>query len=123
MSTYIPKELAGKMFDNRDDKRSKRSPDYTGTALINGQHFRVIGWYNPPSERTKKANINLKFQDKLEFDLEQQRRREARGGNLLRCPDCGEPGHGRGDMQCQYPSATPEQGGTPQEDFDDDIPF
>lgn len=78
MSAYIPKEMGGKIFDNTQDKRTARSPDYTGIGLVNGTMVRIIGWYNPPSERSKKAHINLKFQDKREFDLEQQAKREAR---------------------------------------------
>ena len=96
MSTYAHKERAGKIFDNREDKRSARSPDYTGTALIRGVVWRVIGWYNPPDERNKKSNINLIFQEKEEFDREQQAKREGKPGQRYTRPG---------------------------EDFDDDIPF
>jgi hypothetical protein len=76
-SAYVPTDLKGKMFDNID-KRNARQPDYAGIVNINGQIFRVVGWRNLPSERDKKANISLVFQDKHEFDLEQQARREQR---------------------------------------------
>lgn len=75
---YAPADGTGRIFDNREDKRTARSPDYTGTMNVNGQIFRVIAWHNPPTDRVKKANINLKFQDKAEFDLEQQAKREER---------------------------------------------
>lgn len=104
VSSYAPTDLTGRIFDN-EDKRNKRQPDFTGTANINGQIFRIVGWRNLPSERNKKANINLKFQDKHEFDLEQEQKRlnraSAQAANLA-------------DHHRPAPK---------QEDFDDDIPF
>ncbi len=38
------------------------------------------------------------------------------------CPDCGEPGEIRGHMGCQYPAATPDQGGWPEETPADELP-
>ena len=102
MSTYIPADLTGRMFDN-EDKRNQRQPDYSGTVNINGQIFRVVGWRNPPSERNSRANINMKFQDKQEFDQEQEQKRLDRA---------------RTQAGKQGQKDTP-----PGEDFDDDIPF
>ena len=77
MSGYVPLHLTGKIFDN-DDKRRSKQPDYSGSCNISGQVFRIVGWRNPPSERERKGNINLKFQDMDEFNREQERRRQSR---------------------------------------------
>ena len=143
---YIPAEQTGKVHDNTENKTAKKHPDYTGLANINGQIFRVAAWYSPPNERNRKATINFKFTDRDKFNREQQAKREdrenrkgnkARDANLAdhhrppppapthpaRCPACGELGARRGHMGCRYPSATPDQGGPPEEDNDADIPF
>ena len=78
MSSYVPGELKGRIFDNTQDKRSTRSPDYTGLVQVNGVVFRVAGWYNPPSEKVRKSNISLTFSDKRKYDEEQKRKREER---------------------------------------------
>jgi len=115
-SAYDPPADAGKIFDNKQNKRSKKSPDYTGTARINGILTRVIGWHNPPSERSKVAHISLKFQAKSEFDLEQEAKRLKRSGLAPATAKC--PGHGTDLIMGRCPDCDIEK-----EQFNDDIPF
>lgn len=95
---YTPKDMSGRIFDNKPDKTNDRQPDYTGTAVINGQLLRVAGWYNPPSQRVRSASISLRFDDKQDYDDRERQRTQ--------------------DTARRQPGRS-----TNQEDFDDDIPF
>lgn len=42
---HYPRDNDGALFRN-DYKRTDRDPDYTGTATVNGQRYRVSAWLN-----------------------------------------------------------------------------
>lgn len=74
-TSFIPKENSGRVFDQRQDKSSDKQPDVAGLAMVNGEMFRVVGWYNPPSERARVSSYSLRFQPMAEY--EEQRRQKA----------------------------------------------
>ncbi len=49
MSDYKHKDMSGSLFRNKE-KKSDKSPDYTGTVNIHGEVLRVAGWIkgSPP---------------------------------------------------------------------------
>lgn len=94
---FHPKENTGRVF--KQDKSKDSQPDYAGTATVNGTVMRIVGWYNPPSERSSKATINMKFQD-----YEDHKREQA-------------------EYQHKKNPKTPASAPVETEDFDDGIPF
>lgn len=52
----------GALFIN-DERQSERSPDYKGSATVNGQQFWVSGWNKTSRDGTKQF-LSLSFQPK-----------------------------------------------------------
>lgn len=56
------KDLSGVLFKNKR-KTTDRHPDYTGTALINGQEYWLSSWINTPKnggDKYMSLMLNLK---------------------------------------------------------------
>lgn len=49
MSDFKHKAMSGSLFRNKE-KKSDKSPDYTGTVNVRGEILRIAGWLkgNPP---------------------------------------------------------------------------
>ena len=47
---YEQKDNSGSLF-RENEKKSDRSPDYTGKAMIDGKMKRIAGWINPQPAR------------------------------------------------------------------------
>lgn len=49
MSDYKHKDMSGSLFRVKD-KKSDKSPDYSGTVNVHGEVLRIAGWLkgNPP---------------------------------------------------------------------------
>lgn len=62
------KELSGSLFE-QEDKRSDKSPDFTGNCKIDGKEYRVAGWWT--ESRGGKVYISLKFSDPEDFKPKQ----------------------------------------------------
>ena len=41
--SYEPKDMTGTLFRNKE-KKTDKSPDYTGTVKIHGATLRIAGW-------------------------------------------------------------------------------
>ena len=96
---FIPQAGKGRLFDNTVDKTKDSQPDWTGTAMTpSGEHVHISGWYYPPSERSRVANISLKVEN---YQDRKDRIAQAKA-----------------DQAAKEPGAP-----APQGDFDDDIPF
>lgn len=98
MPRFIPENLTGRMFDNRQDKTSKKQPDCTGTVNIDGVIYRVAAWYNPPSEKARTSSYSLRF---VNLDEYEEKKRNSEQQQAAHQPN----------------SAPAPEGG------DDDIPF
>lgn len=110
---FIPENNKGRMFHQEEhEKRSKKSPDYSGTINIGGVLHRIVGWYNYPTEKVKVATISLRTELYSEYE---QRRAAAKADRV--------------DPNDHAPAIRPEDrqparlDGPPQGDPDDDIPF
>lgn len=56
---------SGSLFRNKKDKPSQ--PDYTGTAAVNGQQYRMSAWVN----KSKAGNdyLRILFSEQQQIDL------------------------------------------------------
>lgn len=43
---YIPRDLQGRLYDNREDRTDKKQPDFTGVVCVGGELYRVAAWKN-----------------------------------------------------------------------------
>lgn len=75
---FHSKNNTGKLFDNKQDRKSEKEPAYTGTALVNGKLMRVAMWHNPPTTKYPKATMNIVFEDYDEYRKQLEERREKR---------------------------------------------
>lgn len=108
---FTPDELRGRLFDNREDRKNKRQPDYTGTVTVKGRVYRISGWYNPPNERSKVATIGLQLEDQDDY----KRRRDA---------EASAPGQARTEAPHRAdPQARPRAAPQTDDDPEDGIPF
>jgi hypothetical protein len=105
MGTYIPENMKGRLFNNQADKTKDKQPDWAGTAVVNGVHVHISGWYYPPSERNRVGQISLAIED-------YQERSDRIAAQKARKAQDSAAEHGQ-------PSAPPEGSQDPQ----DDIPF
>ena len=108
---FVPKDLTGRLFDNRADRRNKSQPDYAGTVSIHGEVFRIVGWYNPPSEKSQTATIGLALENYDDYKL----RRDAQEAPAPRNTEAEAR-----QRSNQNPRPSPQ---TPDVDPDDDLPF
>lgn len=99
---FIPQEGKGRLFDQTIDKSNQKQPDWSGSASCPccGNHLRLSGWRNPPSETQRVATIGLQLQSYADYEKDKAERQARRAAS--------------------QPSSKPEP---PQGDFDDDIPF
>lgn len=67
--SYTPKSNSGTLFRNYD-KKSGKSPDLSGTAVIDGVEYRIAAWSRLSKDETKKF-LSLAFTPK---DAEQAQR-------------------------------------------------
>jgi len=106
---FIPENMRGRVFDNRQDRRSTKGPDFSGTATVNGRLVRVAQWFNPPDERHPKGSFGIHFENEDDY---QDRRAQEAGAKAARQPGAPQP----------HP---PRQGSSalPSDEPDDDIPF
>lgn len=65
---YEVKEMTGSFFENKD-RRSDKSPDFTGNIKINGQLLRIAGWWT--QSRGGEDYISMKISDPEEFKRSQ----------------------------------------------------
>lgn len=107
---YAPKDMAGRIYDNKASKTKKSQPDYTGTINVRGELIRVAGWYQPPDEKHRVGSIGLSLTNKEEHDRERQSR-EGTGPQI-------HPNTDESAVQRKLAENAPKQ-----DDFDDDIPF
>lgn len=56
---YEPRDNSGSLFKN-DRKTSEKHPDYSGTAVINGEEFYIDAWIKEPVGRKKFLSISFK---------------------------------------------------------------
>lgn len=97
MSGFIPNEGFGSLFDN-NDKRSDKSPDFTGSAKINGRVVRISGW-NTPGKNGRGPYISLRINnEEAPRESAERPRQQPQEGN-------------------------PVQPGKLSTDYDDEIPF
>jgi hypothetical protein len=52
MTTFRPKELVGSLF-KVEDRQSEKSPNYSGSCLIDGQTYKISAWVNETREGKK----------------------------------------------------------------------
>lgn len=57
---YEQKDMSGSLFANKE-KKNERSPDYSGTALIEGKEYRIAGWKKGQGAKTF---LSLAFSEK-----------------------------------------------------------
>jgi hypothetical protein len=110
MGTYIPENMKGRLFNNQADKTKDKQPDWAGTAVVNGVHVHISGWYYPPSERNRVGQISLAIEDYQER------------ADRIAAQKAAKAGKAAGDMG-QGPGTTIPGGATGDGNFDDDIPF
>lgn len=67
---YEIKELTGSLFENAD-KRSDKSPDFTGNCKIDGKEYRLAGWWTE-ARSSGTEYISLKISDPEEYKRQQQ---------------------------------------------------
>lgn len=98
MSDFRFKEGEGRLWQEQD-KRSPKSPDYTGKFTgPDGVVYRIAAWRNPPDERDRKPNMGLRIERMEDF---QER-------------------VSKGEQRAASQQASAPQ---PAAEFDDDIPF
>jgi uncharacterized protein (DUF736 family) len=55
---YEKKDMSGVLFSNKE-KESEKHPDYTGTALVNGDELRLAAWVNTAASGMKYMSIKF----------------------------------------------------------------
>ena len=115
---YDIKEMTGSLFEN-NDKRSDKSPDFTGNCKIGGKEYRLAGWWTTSGGGTD--YLSLKVSDPEEYRRQQQQGQSSRSSS---------PGRGRTMSQSEFQKEREkrQQNIKPQSGFggdfsDDDIPF
>lgn len=88
------------------EKRTPKSPDYTGSINVNGQEFFVSGWKK--TSRNNQTYLSLALTPKNQQNNQGGNRQQSQGGAS------GWPAPNQGT---RGPSSEPPM------DFDDDIPF
>lgn len=111
MSTFIPKEGQGRIFDNRPNKTEKAQPDYTGSMMVGGKHWRVVGWSNPPDERNRVGSVSLRAEPYEDYRARVDANRGSRKSS--------QPTRDETGMQTSTEDRTTAQ----PDAFDHDIPF
>lgn len=71
---YETKDNTGSLF--RNDKKSEKAPDYTGTALVNGVSMKMAAWLK--TDRNGKTFMSFKFEAKDQDAKAQEFKREAK---------------------------------------------
>jgi hypothetical protein len=116
---FVPKDLTGRLFDNRADRRNKSQPDYAGTVSIHGEVFRIVGWYNPPSEKSPTATIGLALENYDDY----KRRRDNQDAAPPRDARTEAPPIRNANAPRTAPAAPTRADSGDLYDPDDDIPF
>lgn len=90
---YNQRDLSGTVFRNDRMREGKQDPDFTGSAVINGESFWVDMWTKPPKDG-KKGFFSLSFRPKdsgaYRGPVDHEARREAR---QARQHDLSKPRH------------------------------
>jgi len=65
---YEPKDMTGRIYDNKASKTNEKQPDFTGTINVHGELIRVAAWYYPPSETSRTGTYGIQLTNKEEHD-------------------------------------------------------
>ena len=61
-NSYEMKEKEGSLFNNSENKKTEKHPDYTGSCVINGTKMNISAWINEAKTSGKKY-MRLKFDE------------------------------------------------------------
>tara|TARA_R110002020_G_scaffold448182_1_gene660864 strand:- start:391 stop:648 length:258 start_codon:yes stop_codon:yes gene_type:complete len=61
MSSFVIKEKEGSLFSNKDNKKTEKHPDYTGSCVISGTKLNISAWVN--ESQSGKKYMRLKFDE------------------------------------------------------------
>ena len=59
---FVMKEKEGSLFNNIENKKTDKHPDYTGSCVISGTKMNISAWINK-SQNTGKQYMRLKFDE------------------------------------------------------------
>lgn len=73
--SYEIKDMTGSLFEN-EEKKTDRSPDFTGNIKINGKVWRIAGWNT--EARSGREYISIAVSDPAEFNQQNNQQSERR---------------------------------------------
>ena len=59
---FVMKEKEGSLFNNIENKKTDKHPDYTGSCVISGTKMNISAWINE-RQNTGKTYMRLKFDE------------------------------------------------------------
>lgn len=65
MPDFAQDDFSGALFRN-EEKRHDKSPDYTGTATVDGVEYRMAAWINESRAGRKYMKIKFEMRDRTE---------------------------------------------------------
>lgn len=75
MSNYETRDNTGRLFKVEDDKKRDRGPDYSGTALIDGQEYFMDAWLKTAESGRKWMSFSFKAKQQQQRKPEPARQR------------------------------------------------